>query len=387
VARVLRMPELADDPSSATLTEWLVGERGDFLGAQSIATVETASSLLSIEVAEPGILIRSLVAPGQHVEPGSPLAVLAAPGEVIDDVEQLMVQLGLAVAPEAQQAGAHLRAVPSHDPLYATTWPPHETVDEEPEADEKWASALVEAVSAQPDAPADDGVVVRRVVGWADTVAEAVVDAVRVSEPQPTSHRAASDTAPGDVLRQVQLRDDVRADELLSVVSKVDSVSLIGLVVKAVAVTSRQVPLHPDPSSIAAVAVQRWTRTGTVVPVMHVANLMTASSLTATLADLYVHAREGRLASGELEPAFVTIVDLGAEGVAEGHLDATTAHPAVLALGAVRVRPVVEGGVLVPGRVVTLTLSCDADRVEAATAARWLAHLSGLLEQPLAFLT
>jgi pyruvate dehydrogenase E2 component (dihydrolipoamide acetyltransferase) len=125
VARVLRMPELADDPSSATLTEWLVGERGDFLGAQSIATVETASSLLSIEVAEPGILIRSLVAPGQHVEPGSPLAVLAAPGEVIDDVEQLMVQLGLAVAPEAQQAGAHLRAVPSHDPLYATTWPPH----------------------------------------------------------------------------------------------------------------------------------------------------------------------------------------------------------------------------------------------------------------------
>jgi pyruvate/2-oxoglutarate dehydrogenase complex dihydrolipoamide acyltransferase (E2) component len=43
--------------------------------------------------------------------------------------------------------------------------------------------------------------------------------------------------------------------------------------------------------------------------------------------------------------------------------------------------------VLVPGRVVTLTLSCDADRVEAATAARWLAHLSGLLEQPLAFLT
>jgi pyruvate dehydrogenase E2 component (dihydrolipoamide acetyltransferase) len=189
------------------------------------------------------------------------------------------------------------------------------------------------------------------------------------------------------VLRQVQLRDDVRADELLSVVSKVDSVSLIGLVVKAVAVTSRQVPLHPDPSSIAAVAVQRWTRTGTVVPVMHVANLMTASSLTATLADLDVRAREGRLASGELEPAFVTIVDLGAEGVAEGHLDATTAHPAVLALGAVRVRPVVEGGVLVPGRVVTLTLSCDADRVEAATAARWLAHLSGLLEQPLAFLT
>jgi pyruvate dehydrogenase E2 component (dihydrolipoamide acetyltransferase) len=384
VARVLRMPEVADDPSSATLTAWLVGELGDFVGAQSIATVETASSLLSIEVAEPGILIKSLVVPGQHVAPGSPLAVLGAPGEVIDDVEQLMVELGLGVAPEALEAGAHLRAVPAHDPLYATTWPPHETVEEEPRADEKWARALVEAALARADAPADEPVVVRRVVGWADCLAEAVVDAVRVSEPVPVAG-AAPDAVPA--LRQVQLRDDVRADELLSVVSKVDSVSLMGLVVKAVAVTSRRVPLHPDASSIAAVAVQRWTRAGTVTPVVHVANLMTASSLTATLADLDARARQGRLASGELQPAFVTVVDLGTEGVAEGNLDATETHPVVLAIGAVRVRPVVDGGVLVPGRVVTVTLSCDASRIEAATAARWLAQLAGLLEQPLEFLT
>jgi pyruvate dehydrogenase E2 component (dihydrolipoamide acetyltransferase) len=383
VARVLRMPELADDPSSATLTAWLVGERGDFVGAQSIATVETASSLLSIEVAEPGVLIKSLVAPGQPVAPGSPLAVLGAPGEVIDDVEQLMVQLGLAVAPEAQEAGAHLRAVASNDPLYATTWPPHEhqPVEEEPREDEKWATALVQAASA----PSTEPVVVRRVVGWADTLAAAVVDAVRV---EPSSSAApAAPAARVATVRQVQLRDDVRADELLSVVSKVDGVSMIGLAVKAIAVTSRQVPLHPDAPTIAAVAVQRWTRTGPVAPVVHVANLMTASSLTATIADLDARAREGRVASAELEPASVTVVDLGTEGVAEGNLDATPTHPAVLAIGAVRVRPVVDGGRLVPGRVVTLSLSCDASRIEAGTAARWLAHLAGLLEQPLQFLT
>ena len=111
MARVLRMPDVADDPSSATLTAWLVAESGDFVGAQSIATVETVTSLLSIEVAEPGVLVKSLVEPGDHVRPGSALAVLAAPGEVIGDVEQLMVQLGLAVAPEAQVMGAHLRTV------------------------------------------------------------------------------------------------------------------------------------------------------------------------------------------------------------------------------------------------------------------------------------
>jgi pyruvate dehydrogenase E2 component (dihydrolipoamide acetyltransferase) len=381
VARVLRMPDVADDPSSATLTAWLVVESGDFVGAQSIATVETDTSLLSIEVAEPGVLIRSLVEPGDRVEPGSPLAVLGAPGEVIDDVEQLMVQLGLAVAPEAQEAGAHLRALPSDDPLYATTWPPHEPTDADA------AEALMDTTAASPlDGAVDEPVVVRRVVGWADSVAEAVLDAVRSVDPTPAERAPATSSAPA-ALRQLQLRDVVRADELLNIVARVDTVSLIGLVVKAVAVTSRLVPLQRGTSSITDVAVQRRTGTGTVAPVVHVANLMTASSVTSSVAELDTRVREGRLAAGELEPASITVVDLGTEGVAEGAVDATTVHPAVLTVGAVRVQPVVEGGVLVPGRVLAITLSCDAHRIESEDAARWLAHLAGLLEQPLQFLT
>jgi hypothetical protein len=34
-----------------------------------------------------------------------------------------------------------------------------------------------------------------------------------------------------------------------------------------------------------------------------------------------------------------------------------------------------------------VTLSCDADRIEASTAALWLTHLARVLEQPLHFLT
>jgi pyruvate dehydrogenase E2 component (dihydrolipoamide acetyltransferase) len=386
------MPDVADDASSATLTAWLVAESGDFVGAQSIATVETASSLLSIEVAEPGVLVRSLVEPGEPVRPGSALAVLAAPGEVIGDIEQLMVQLGLAVAPEAQVAGAHLRTVVADDPLQASTWPPHEPEDSGPQPDEAWAKALVEAASAVPaevrakDA-ADESVVVRRVVGWADAVADAVVGAVRgVDAGTATSaNREAETTTP--VARQVRLREEVRVDELVSIVSKVEGVSVLGLVVKAIAMAGRQAPLRPDAASISDIAVQRWTRAGVVAPVVHVANLMTASALSATLADLDARARTGRLPAAEVESASMTVVDLAAEGIAEGHLDATIRQPAVLMLGTVRVQPVVDGGRLVPGRTITLTLSCDADVVAAPAAARWLAHLAALLEQPLQFLT
>lgn len=421
MARVLRMPDVADDASSATLTAWLVGELGDFVGAQSIATVETDTSLLSIEVAEPGFLIKSLVEPGDRVAPGSPLAVLGAPGEVVEDVEDLMVTLGLAVAHEAQEAGAHLRALPSDDPLYATTWPPHEPSDAvdvlgeasadvvvETEADTADADleAPVEApVEALVDAPAealvepsdesplavDEHVVVRRVVGWADYVAEAVLDAVGVTAAPAPTEAVVPATAPSEpvapALPQVRLRDVVRADELLGVVAKVDTVSLISLVVKAVAVTTRRAPLLPGQTSIVDVAVQRWTGSGTVAPVVHVANLMTVSSLTSTLNDLESRSREGRLATAELEPASVTVVDLGTEGVAEGTVDATEVHPVVLTIGSVRVEPLIDGGVVIPGRVIAISLSCDANRVESGAAARWLACLAGLLEQPLQFLT
>jgi pyruvate dehydrogenase E2 component (dihydrolipoamide acetyltransferase) len=369
MARVLRMPDLSD-PGSARLTAWLVSEAGDFAGDQSIATVETDSSLVNIEVNEPGVLIRSLVAPGQHVVAGSALALLAAPGEVIEDVEQLMVQLGLAVAPEAQVAGAHLREVAAADPLGSTTWPPHEAAAHGHGASVPFGS--------DPAGPVDDALVAAPALGWADAVAEALVTSV-------LGDRLTTD-APADV-RQVRLRVLVRADALLSVVSKVDSVSLIGLVVKAVASTCRRVPLEPGASTIATVALQRRTPSGTFAPVLHVANLMTASSLTSIIADLDLRAEQGRMGAAGPEAASVLVVDLTGDGVAEGALDATGARPAIQVLGQVHRRAVGEDGVLVPAQVLGVTLSCDANRVELTTAARWFAELSRLLEQPLQFLT
>lgn len=412
------MPEVADDPTVATLTAWLVAESGNFAGAQSIATVETDTSLVSIEVAEAGVLIRPLVEPGDRVEPGAALAVLGAPGEVIEDVERLMVELGLAVAPSAPDAQVHLRAVPPGDPLYATTWPPHETSAEQPTAEQPTAEQpaaeqpaaelpvelpveapvealadpppadvppaeeLVAAASATPLAePRAEPVVVRRVVDWADAVAEAVVESVLVRDPRSLGG------APVATPRQVQVREVVRADQLSTVFTEVDSVSLIALVVKAVAVTSRRLPLRTDVASPTDVALLQWSDSGPVAPVVRVANLMTVSSLTTTLADVQARARDGRLASAELEPAAVTIVDLGAAGAGEAVLDATAGHPAVLTIGALREEPVVEKGVVVPGTVMSLVLSCDASRIGGAVAARWLAHLARLLEQPLLFLT
>ena len=404
MARVLRMPEVADDSTAATLTAWLVDESADFGGAQSIATVETASSLLSIEVSEPGVLIKSLVEPGQEVLPGSPLAVLGAPGEVVEDVEQLMTQLGLGVTPGVGEPDVHLRAVP-HDELRRTAWLPHEPGEMTgPVAVPETETAPTETVptvtptatpTVTPDIPPAAELAVAPLVEAASVPvpepgragprahAKHADDAAAAAVPMPAETPAPQPTA----VRQVRLREQVRADGLVNVIGVVERVSLTALVVKAVAMTTRRVPLLPDASSVTDVAVQRWTEAGTIAPVVHVAGLMTATSVSTTLRGLDARLRDGRVASGDLLPATVTVVDLGTFRAGEASLDATAHHPAVLAIGGVREQAVVENGAVVVGQTMTVTLSCDADRIEASTAALWLSHLAKVLEQPLHFLT
>ncbi len=210
----------------------------------------------------------------------------------------------------------------------------------------------------------------------ADDIAETSPLATTSESPAPTSS-----------VRQVRLREEVRADALVTVVNTVEAVSLTALIVKAVAMTTRRVPLLPATSSVTDVAVQRWTEAGTIAPVVHVAGLMTASSVTTTLRGLDVRLRDGRVTSGELQAATVTVVDLGTFRVGEASLDASADNPAILAVGGVSEKAVIEDGAVVPGRTLTVTLSCDADRIEASTAALWLTHLARVLEQPLHFLT
>jgi pyruvate dehydrogenase E2 component (dihydrolipoamide acetyltransferase) len=76
------------------------------------------------------------------------------------------------------------------------------------------------------------------------------------------------------------------------------------------------------------------------------------------------------------------VSDPGRFGVDEAAAVVPPGHAAALAVGAVRDEPVIEGGAVVPGKVMTLTLSVAPSHVEDREASRWLAVLVALLERP-----
>ena len=108
--RLLRMPEVAAGATEAVLAEWLVAEQAEFAAGGTLATVETDKAMVDVEAEDAGVVLKTLVPPGAHVEVGAPIAVLGQPGEVVADLAAVLADLGVAAPAAAGRARGGGRA-------------------------------------------------------------------------------------------------------------------------------------------------------------------------------------------------------------------------------------------------------------------------------------
>ncbi|MBN1867442.1 2-oxo acid dehydrogenase subunit E2 [Candidatus Sumerlaeota bacterium] len=119
---------------------------------------------------------------------------------------------------------------------------------------------------------------------------------------------------------------------------------------------------------------------GLVVPVVVGADRMAFGDLAAETRRVVRAARSGRV-EGVGQGVF-TVTNLGMFGVEEFSAIINPPETAILAVGAVREEPVVKDGEIRPGRVMTMTLSCDHRLIDGLLAAKFCARLKELLESP-----
>jgi pyruvate/2-oxoglutarate dehydrogenase complex dihydrolipoamide acyltransferase (E2) component len=89
-----------------------------------------------------------------------------------------------------------------------------------------------------------------------------------------------------------------------------------------------------------------------------------------------------RIEDDHAATAGIPVTYPGRFGVEEAAAVVPAGQAAVLAVGDVRDEPVLDAGAVVPGKVMTVTLSIRPGRVDDVVASRWLAVLSALLERP-----
>ncbi|MDX6229524.1 MAG: hypothetical protein QOI76_2914 [Frankiales bacterium] len=419
MARLLRMPEIAANAVEAVLAEWPVAENASFHALDAIATIETEKAVVDVPADADGVILRHLVQAGAEVSVGEPIALLGDMGETADDIDALLARLGVAPgktpAAAATEPDPIVISVGAPSPIPAVAPPPSTgtRVFSSPLARRLASDAglgLPEIVGTGPG-----GRVVRRDV---ERAIEVRGTAVAEPAPAPVLSTGAEEPAYEDIphsrMRRAiatrlsestreaphfYLAGTARVDRLLKLRARLNAhgdtkISVNDLVVMAAArahvlVPAMNVSWLPDAVrsySTIDIAVAVATDKGLVTPVVRGADRLTASALASATRDLVDRARSGRLREEELSGGSLTITNLGGFGTESFAAILNPPQAAILAVGAARQEPVVRKGRVAVGTVMHLTLSVDHRPVDGVVAARWMAALLGLIENPLRLL-
>jgi pyruvate dehydrogenase E2 component (dihydrolipoamide acetyltransferase) len=167
-------------------------------------------------------------------------------------------------------------------------------------------------------------------------------------------------------------------------------VSVNDLVIKAVALALRRVP--ECNASWEGDAIRRYHRVhvgvavaiedGLVTPVIRDADQKGIGAIAVEAKDLAARAKSRQLKGHEITGSTFTVSNLGMLGIERFTAILNPPEAGILAIGATVDEPVIVKDQVVPGKRMTVTMSCDHRVIDGALGARWLQALAELIEKP-----
>jgi pyruvate dehydrogenase E2 component (dihydrolipoamide acetyltransferase) len=250
----------------------------------------------------------------------------------------------------------------------------------------------IEAAVAAP-APA---AAVPAVPAYQPPVAMAEVEEIPVTQMRKTiARRLATSIGP---VPTFYLTTEVDMERMLAVREQINRrleaqgmrVSINDLLIKAVAAALVR---HPDVNaSWGETVIRRYGRVhigvavaiedGLITPIIRDADRKGVAQIAYEVRELAGRARERKLAPEEYTGATFSISNLGMFGIQEFTAIINPPESAILAVGTVEEKPVVEDGEVVIRSRMRLTMSCDHRVIDGAMGARFLQTLKDNLEEP-----
>ena len=441
----VRLPELADAMTSATLTAWLKRPGDSVTAGEPIAEVETDKTTVELEAPAGGVLAEIRIAPGaEAIAVGTVLALLHQSPSVASGMPgapagaaDLPAAATSKPPPGTSGAGEVRGSLTESGPLDTPAAVSAATSDDVPQA-------RSDAPAAQ-DLPATP--LARRMAelagldlggvtgsGAGGRVMKADVERLlrstreRTTAPVPAFEPASEPAAPTapipapaadlphsdrplTAMRRVTaqrmaeakrsaphfyLEAECVVDALLTLrdaavpAGGAEAPTVNDVVVRAAALALREVPLANSAWTGDAVrvyeridlAVAVTTPAGLVTPVIRAADTKPLAAISAELRGLAADARAGRLQPSDYQGGTCTISNLGMYGVSSLYAILNPPQSCILGVGAVTERPVVRNGAVAVGSMMTITLSADHRAIDGATGAELLRALKALLEDP-----
>jgi pyruvate dehydrogenase E2 component (dihydrolipoamide acetyltransferase) len=408
---------------SGQIVKWLVKPGDQVKEGDTLAEVQTDKAVMNMEAFDDGVVAVLEAKEGEDIALGERVLVLAKKGE---DVQAVAAQYASRAeakpaatqdsgngrtereareAPKAERAEAEAVTAAHSSPAARQ---PGERVRSTPLARKVAAEAGVSLESVVGTGPG--GRVIRKDV-------DALLNEGRKGAARTSSPRAAAGSEPSKIPHsrmrrtiatrmqqakreapEIHVTVDIRMDQAMAVRERLNKqlekeglkLSVGDLITKAVAVALRRHPAlnaswtddaiieHGEVNLGIAVAIEG----GLIVPVLHGADRLGLREIRLGTQSLAEAARTNKLTARQMMGATFTISNLGMYGVRQFDAILNLPEVGILAVGATEPRPVVLDGQIVPGSVMTVTLTADHRAVDGATAAEFLRTLRGLLEEP-----
>ena len=335
MASSFKLPDLGEGLTEGEVARWLVAEGQEVAEDDPLVEIQTDKATVEIPSPYGGTVLQVLVAEGDVVPVGTELVVIGAPGETVAPptptpahvTHTTRVQATPVVRRIAQELGVDLAGVSGSGPGGRIT---EDDVRNAVAAGEGRREPLrgVRRVIAEHMARA------HREVPPVTWVEECDFDSVPFDRLLPTVVRACADS----LAEYPELNARLDGDAIL----------------------------YLDRYDI-GVAVQ--TDDGLVVPVVRGVDGKTVDELATEIADLAERARSGSLAADELRGSTFTVTSAGKlAGLFQTPI-VNYPEVAILSVGRVAPRPVVQGDAIVVRRVGTVALTFDHRVVDGARAA------------------
>ena len=413
--------KMSEHMDSAQIVEWRVREGQPVEQFQVLMVVTTDKAVVEMESPAAGVVtgIRPGAVDGATVPVGETLFYIAAPGESVPELGPLPGYAGPA-SPRPDAAGprsdGRQRDEPQLRPARRGGLPSRLVASEAGEP----AGGGVRASPAARRVAKELGVDLRTVVGSGPqgriteedvrATAKAPELVARVAAEAPSA--ASESQKPGvracpernevsqetKVAPQFALEMSVDMTNALKLCTDGGDLRVTSLLVKVAAAALRR---HPRAAALAAaeqtatsgdrppayagasVGVALATDEGLVAPVIRNANRKTVAEIAAELSALRERARLRRFTAGDLSGASLTVSNLGPLGVERYQAGVRPPQAAVLAAGRIaRVPVVLPDDMIAPRPLMTLTLTADSRCLDGVQAARFLADVKDLLEEP-----
>jgi pyruvate dehydrogenase E2 component (dihydrolipoamide acetyltransferase) len=408
MALEVTLPRLGQGMESGTIVRWLKSEGDRVEKGEALYELDTEKVTQEVEADASGVLLKILAGEGEEIEVGKRIAVIGEEGEEVPTAEAAEE-----VDEDEREEGSPGQARDEERERGRAAAAEQAEQEEQEEQEEEPARTNGGRLKASPLArriARERGIDLRSLTGTGPE-GRIVAEDVERATAAPAHAPAAAAPLEAEVVKLTSLRrtiarrlteaweapafqismsaDMTRALALRERV-KEEGVTVTDLLVKLAAIAllrHREVNAHFAgdelrifPSAHVGLAVA--TERGLVVPVLREAERKPLIELAVERAQLVGRAREGKLTKEDLEGGTFTISNLGMFGVEQFIAVLNPPQAAILAVGAIEQRPVLEKEEFVARPLMSLTLTCDHRAVDGAKAAEFLRELKTLLAEP-----